>query len=245
MSFVPWERRVQRPMVPLRFFGNRAFSAANVTTLLMSFGMFGSIFLLAQYFQVVQHYSPLEAGLRTLPWTAMPIAIAPAAGTLSDRIGSRPLLVAGMALMTVGLGWFAVISSPTTAYALQVPPLAVCGIGMSLAFAPLSNLVLSTVGRKEEGKASGVNATVREVGGAFGVAVLASVFSASGSYASGQLFVDGMRAALWVGTAAVALAAVSAIVIPPKHDVVPDSAALLEPLLKACGAGRRPHPFGR
>ena len=231
-AFVLWERRVEQPMVPLRFFRNRAFSAANVTSLLMSFGMFGSIFLLAQFFQVVQHYSPLEAGLRTLPWTAMPIVVAPIAGMLSDRIGSRPLLVAGMTLMTVGLGWFAVISSPTTAYGNMVPPLAVSGIGMSLAFAPLSNLVLSTVRRKEEGKASGVNATVREVGGAFGVAVLASVFSAAGGYASGQLFVDGMRAALWVGTGALALAAVAAIVIPPKQDVVPGSVSLLEPLLE-------------
>ncbi len=154
------------------------------------------------------------------------------AGMLSDRIGSRPLLVAGMTLMTLGLGWFAVISSPTTAYALQVPPLVVSGIGMSLAFAPLSNLVLSTVRRKEEGKASGVNATVREVGGAFGVAVLASVFSAFGGYESGELFVDGMRAALWVGTAALALAAVAAVVIPPKQDVVRDSVSLLEPLLE-------------
>ena len=76
-AFVLWERRTPEPMVPLRFFRNRAFSAANVTSLLMSFGMFGSIFLLAQFFQVVQGYSPLEAGIRTLPWTAMPIFVAP------------------------------------------------------------------------------------------------------------------------------------------------------------------------
>ena len=228
-AFVLWERRVKEPMVPLRFFRNRAFSAANVTSLLMAFGMFGSIFLLAQFFQVVQGCSPLEAGLRTLPWTAMPIVVAPVAGMLSDRIGARPLLVAGMVLMTIGLGWFAIIESPTTAYGLQVPPLAVSGIGMSLAFAPLSNLVLGTVRRQEEGKASGVNATVREVGGAFGVAVLASVFSAAGGYESSQTFVDGMRTALWVGTAALALAAVAAIVIPPRQDVVAESVSLLQP----------------
>ena len=82
-------------MLPLRFFRNRAFSAANVVGLLMSFGLFGSIFLLAQFFQMVQGYSPLEAGLRTLPWTLMPIFVAPIAGMLSDRIGARPLLVVG------------------------------------------------------------------------------------------------------------------------------------------------------
>jgi EmrB/QacA subfamily drug resistance transporter len=236
-SFVLWQSRAREPMVPLRFFRNRAFSAANATSLLMSFGMFGAIFLLAQFLQVVQGYSPLEAGLRTLPWTAMPILVAPIAGALSDRIGARPLLIAGMALMTVGLGWFAVISSPTVAYSSQIPALVLSGVGMSLYFAPVSNLVLSTVRRKEEGKASGVNNTVREVGGVFGVAVLASVFSAVGGYASPQLFVDGMRAALWVGVAAMAIGSLVAIAIPPRQDVVPDSVSLLEPAPQDDAAG--------
>ena len=188
-------------MVPLRFFRNRAFSAANVTSLLMSFGMFGAIFLLAQFFQIVQGYSPLEAGLRTLPWTAMPILVAPIAGIFSDRIGARPLLVAGMALMAAGLAWIAFVTSPTVAYAQLIPAFVMAGVGMSLYFAPVANLVLSTVRRREEGKASGVNNTVREVGGVFGVAVLASVFSAAGSYLSPQSFVDGMVPAIWVGAA--------------------------------------------
>jgi len=227
-AFVAWELRAREPMVPMRFFRKRAFSAANVTSLLMSFGMFGSIFLLAQYFQIVQGYSPLESGLRTLPWTAMPIFVAPIAGILSDRIGARPLLVAGMALMAAGLGWIAVVASPTVAYVEMIPALVMAGVGMSLYFAPVANLVLSTVRRKEEGKASGVNNTVREVGGVFGVAVLASVFSAVGGYASPQLFVSGMTAALWVGAAAVAVAGIAAVAIPPRQDVVPDSVSLLE-----------------
>ena len=227
-AFVLWERRTPEPMVPLRFFRNRAFSAANVTSLLMSFGMFGSIFLLAQFFQVVQGHTPLQAGLRTLPWTAMPIIVAPVAGVLSDRIGARPLLVAGMALMAIGLGWMAVVTSPTVAYSALVPAFVMAGVGMSLYFAPVANLVLSTVRRKEEGKASGVNNTIREVGGVFGVAVLASVFAAAGSYLSPQSFVDGMVPAIWVGAAAVALAGVAAVLIPPREDVVRDSVSLLE-----------------
>jgi MFS family permease len=194
----------------------------------MSFGMFGAIFLLAQFFQVVQGYSPLQAGLRTLPWTAMPILVAPIAGMLSDRIGARPLLVAGMALMAGGLAWIAVVTSPAVAYLELVPAFVMAGVGMSLYFAPVANLVLSTVRRSEEGKASGVNNTVREVGGVFGVAVLASVFSAVGGYVSPQAFTDGMTAAVWVGAAAVALAAVAAVAIPPRQDVVPDSVSLLE-----------------
>ena len=147
---------------------------------------------------------------------------------LSDRIGARPLVVAGMALMAIGLGWFAVITSPLVSYGSQVPGLVLCGVGMSLYFAPISNLVLSTVRRREEGKASGVNNAVREVGGVCGVAVLASVFSTVGGYASPQLFVEGMTAALWIATAAVALAGISAILIPARQDVVPDSVSLLE-----------------
>ena len=236
-AFILWERRATEPMVPLRFFRNRAFSAANITSLLMSFGMFGAIFLLAQFLQVVQGYSPLEAGLRTLPWTAMPILVAPIAGFLSDRIGARPLVVAGMALMATAMGWFAVITSPTVAYSSEVPPLVLAGVGMSLYFAPLANLVLSTVRRKEEGKASGVNNTVREVGGVLGVAVLATIFSRVGGYASPQLFVDGLGVALWVSAAAVGAGALAAITIPPRQDVVPDSVSLLERPARQDSAG--------
>jgi MFS family permease len=214
VAFVVWELRRREPMVPMRFFRNRSFSAANVTALLMSFGMFGSIFLLAQFFQIVQGYSPLEAGLRTLPWTAMPIVIAPIAGLLSDRIGNRPLLVTGTLLMAGGLAWIAAITTPTIAYGDLVPAFIIAGTGMSLFFAPTANAVLAAVRRDEEGKASGVNNTIREVGGVFGIAVLASVFSAAGGYQSAQSFVTGVTAAVWVGAAVVGVAAVAAALVP-------------------------------
>jgi EmrB/QacA subfamily drug resistance transporter len=224
--FVWWEARSRTPMVPLRFFRRRAFSAANVTSMLMSFGMFGSVFLLAQFFQIVQHYSPLQAGLRTLPWTAMPILVAPVAGLLSDRIGSRPLLVSGMGLMAGALAWIASIGSPTVPYVEFVAPFAMAGIGMSLYFAPVANVVLSAVRREEEGKASGVNNTVREVGGVFGVAVLASVFASIGGYASPSTFTDGLNAALWVGAAVVGLGTIAALGIPGRKAVVSQTTAL-------------------
>jgi EmrB/QacA subfamily drug resistance transporter len=226
-AFVAWELRAREPMVPMRFFRKRAFTAANTTSILMSFGMFGAIFLLAQFFQVVQGYSPLEAGIRTLPWTAMPMIVAPIAGMLSDRIGARPLVVAGMTLMAGALAWIAVVTEPGVAYGSLVPAFVMGGVGMSLNFAPTANLVLSSVRRSEEGKASGVNNTLREVGGVFGVAVLAAVFSAAGSYLSPQAFVDGLVPALWVAATAVALAVVAGIAIPPKEDVV-ESVSYLE-----------------
>ena len=211
--FVGWEARTAEPMLPLRLFRSRSFSAANVVSMLMTFGMFGSIFLLAQFFQVVQHYSPLAAGLRTLPWTIMPIFVAPLAGVLSTRTGTRPLLVVGMTLQAAALGWMSLVTTPTVDYVRLVPAFVMAGTGMGLFFAPIANVVLSAVRPEEEGKASGANNAIRELGGVFGVAVLASVFSANGSYQSGQAFVDGMIPALQLGAVVVAFGAMAALAL--------------------------------
>jgi EmrB/QacA subfamily drug resistance transporter len=217
VAFVCWELRAQAPMLPMRFFRNRTFAATNAASLFMFFGMFGSIFLLAQFLQTVQGYSPLSAGLRTLPWTAMPIFVAPIAGALSDRIGGRPLMAVGLAMQAIGLGWLATISSPTVPYGDLVPAFVVSGIGMALFFAPVANVVLSSVRREEEGKASGTNNAIRELGGVFGVAVLASVFSRYGGYESPATFVDGLVPAVWVGAAVVATGALAALFVPRRR----------------------------
>src|SRR6516165_390058 len=203
-AFVAWELRAREPMLPMHLFRSRGFTITNAVSLLMFFGMFGSIFLLAQFLQVVQHYSPLQAGLRTLPWTGMPVFVAPVAGALSDRVGGRPLLAAGLALQAIGLGWLAAVASPTVAYTTMIPAFVIAGVGMSLFFAPVANVVLSSVRRDQEGIASGANNAIRELGGVFGIAVLGAVFSAHGSYLSGTAFVSGLVPAVWVGGAAVA-----------------------------------------
>ena len=213
-AFVAWELRAREPMLPMHLFRSRSFTLTNVASLLMFFGMFGSIFLLAQFLQVVQHYSPLQAGLRTLPWTGMPVFIAPVAGALSDRIGGRPLLVTGLALQAIGLGWLAAVVSPTVAYTTMVPAFVIAGVGMSLFFAPVANVVLSSVRRDQEGIASGASNAIRELGGVFGIAVLGAVFSAHGSYLSGTAFVSGLVPAVWVGGAAVAVASAAALFLP-------------------------------
>jgi EmrB/QacA subfamily drug resistance transporter len=217
IAFVLWELRATAPMLPMRYFRNRTFAATNVASLFMFFGMFGSIFLLAQFLQTVQGYSPLSAGLRTLPWTAMPIFIAPLAGALSDRIGGRPLMAVGLAMQAIGLGWLAAISDPAVPYGQLVPPFVVSGVGMALFFAPVANVVLSSVRRSEEGKASGTNNAIRELGGVFGVAVLASVFTQYGGYETPSAFVDGLVPAVWVGAAVVAAGAAAALVIPRRR----------------------------
>jgi nitrate/nitrite transporter NarK len=213
-AFVVWELRSPAPMLPMRFFRNRAFAATNAVSLAMFFGTFGSIFLLAQFFQAAQAYSPLEAGLRTLPWTAMPIFVAPVAGILSDRIGSRPLMAAGLALQSAGLAWLAVVTDATVAYGTLVPGFVMAGTGMALTFAPAANAVLGSVRPEEAGQASGATNTIREIGGVLGVAVLATVFTDAGGFGSPVAFVDGLVPAVWVGAVVLAVGALIALLIP-------------------------------
>jgi EmrB/QacA subfamily drug resistance transporter len=229
-AFVAWELQAENPMLPMRFFRNRTFTLANVASMLMSFGMFGSIFLLAQFFQTVQGYSPLGSGLRILPWTAMPMIVAPIAGALSDRIPAYRIIGTGLALQAIGLAWIAAVSTPTMPYIDVVVPFALSGIGMGLFFAPIANLILGSVNAVEEGQASGANNAVRELGGVFGVAVLASVFSHYGGYTSGTAFVDGMTPAVYAGAAVVAVGALAMFAIKrrPKGEVV-----AFEPSLEA------------
>jgi EmrB/QacA subfamily drug resistance transporter len=215
-GFVAWELRASEPMLPMRFFRNRSFAAANGASLFMYFGMFGSIFLLTQFFQTSQGYAPFQAGLRILPWTAMPLIVAPIAGALSDRIGGRPFMATGLALQAAGLAWIAAVTEPTASYASFVVPFVLSGVGMGMFFAPVANVVLSAVRRQEEGKASGANNAIREVGGVLGVAVLASIFAHYGGYATSQTFNDGIVPALWVGAAVVAVGAAIALLVPRK-----------------------------
>src|SRR5712691_9654910 len=219
--FVLWELRAPAPMLPLRFFRNRTFSAANAASLLMFFGMFGSIFLLAQFFQSIQGYSPLQAGLRILPWTAMPIFVAPIAGALSDRIGGGRIMATGLTLQAAGLAWIATVSTPTVAYGELVVPFILSGVGMALYFAPVANVVLGAVRPQEEGQASGSLNAIRELGGVFGVAVLASIFAHYGGYSTPGSFSNGMNAAVYVGAALVAVGALAALAIKrPRREPV-------------------------
>ncbi len=222
-AFVVWETRAANPMLPMRFFRNRAFAATNATTLLMYFGMFGSIFLIAQFLQTVQGYSAFEAGVRTLPWTLPILFVAPVAGLVSDRIGGRPLLVSGMALQTAAMIWMALVYDPNMAYSELVAPFLLAGIGMGLVFPPAASVVLGAVRPEQAGQASGANNMIRELGGVFGIAVMTSVFTHVGGYASPQAFTDGLVAAVWVGAAVLAVGTLAALTVPsrPRPQTVP------------------------
>ncbi|MFE9447360.1 DHA2 family efflux MFS transporter permease subunit [Streptomyces sp. NPDC006739] len=235
-GFVLYSARAENPMLPMRLFRSRAFSGINAASLLMFVGMFGSIFLLSQYMQGVLGYSPTEAGLRMLPWTGMPMLVAPVAGILSDRVGGRPVVATGLFLQAVGLGYLASLVTAHASYTAQLPGLIISGIGMALYFAPAANLVMSSVRPHEQGMASGANNALREVGGALGIAVMSSIFSAQGGYASAQDFVDGLRPALVTGSGVVALGAAAALVIPGRrHAGRVVAEAELPPVLGAVG----------
>jgi EmrB/QacA subfamily drug resistance transporter len=211
----------KNPMLPMRLFRDRAFFGINIASLLMFLGMFGSIFLLSQFLQNVAGYSPTEAGLRMLPWTGMPLIVAPIAGYLSDKIGGRPVVATGLALQALGLGLFALVLEPGVSYAAQLPALILGGVGMALYFAPAASVVMSSVSPGEEGIASGANNALREVGGALGIAVLGAVFAAQGGYESSEAFTDGTVPALWIGAGAVAVAALVALMIPGRRAAAP------------------------
>ncbi|MGW5316877.1 MFS transporter [Nocardia thailandica] len=213
-AFVAWEARVADPMLPLRMFAVRGLSVSYAVSFAFSAGVFGAIFLLAQYFQVVQDYSPLAAGVRTLPWTLAPMVVAPLAGLVVDRVGPRALIATGQFFLAISLGWMALTADTDTAYLSFVAPFVLGGIGMGLTFAPSSTIVMASAAPEDQGMASGVNSTVREVGVALGIAVLASVFAGRGSYSDPQSYVDGLVPAVWVGAGVVALAAITALFLP-------------------------------
>jgi EmrB/QacA subfamily drug resistance transporter len=220
-AFVAYERRIAAPMLPMRLFRGRPFNAANGLSFAMFFGAFGAIFLISQYFQTAQGVGPFEAGARTLPWTAMPMFVAPIAGVLASKFGTRPVMATGLALQAVGLAWMTLVIEPSTAYVELIGPFAITGIGMALVFPTAPEAVLSAVRPAEAGKASGATNAIREIGAVLGVAVLASVFAANGGYESPQAFTDGLVAALPIAAVVVAVGAVLALLTPGRGAIAP------------------------
>ncbi|MCX4095010.1 DHA2 family efflux MFS transporter permease subunit [Nocardia sp. alder85J] len=221
VGLIVWELRTPNPLLPLRLFRSRAFGLVNVTTFTFGVGVFGSIFLLAQYFQVVQHLSPLQAGIRTMPWTLAPMVVAPIAGLVVDRVGARTLLALGQAMQAAALAWLALAIGVDTGYGAFVGPFLLAGIGMGLTFAPGATVTMASAAPQDQAIASGTSNTLREVGVALGVAVLSSVFSSYGSYLGGQQYVDGLAPAVMVGAVIVAVGALVAVLLPRR--IVPVS----------------------
>jgi EmrB/QacA subfamily drug resistance transporter len=218
-AFVVWEQRARAPMVPMRLFQSRAFSSGMTASFLFYAAMYGVLFLLPQFLQTALGYGPLGAGLRLLPWTATLFATAPIAGALVNRIGERPLVVMGLLMQAIGLGWIAMIATPSVAYSSLVAPLVLAGVGVSMAMPAAQNAILSSVAVPELGKASGVFNMGRFLGGMFGIAALVAVFSGNGSVNSAATFSGGFAAAMTVAAGLSLLGAVAGLWLPARRRV--------------------------
>lgn len=214
MVFLFWQARAKAPLIPLRLFGDRSFSVTNIVGFAFSFGTFGAVFILIQYMQVVQGSTPLEAAVQTTPWTLAPMFVAPLAGIIAPRVGTRVLMVLGLGLQAVALFWIAVTMSADLAYAQLVAPFIMAGVGMGLVFAPSATALLATLGTVDHAKASGVNSTVREIGLALGTAVMTAIFVGAGGELRPDLYVDAARPAVLVGAAVLLVGMLVALWLP-------------------------------
>jgi EmrB/QacA subfamily drug resistance transporter len=212
--FVWWEIRTPAPMLPMRFFRNRVFAAGALASLAMYAALFGALFLITQLLQVGLGATPVQAGLRSLPMAVMPFLLAPAGGYLTDRIGYRPLMISGLAMMSVALGWLAAVVTPEVPYDRLVPPLVLAGAGTAVFFAPLAAAMLSAVTPEEHGQASGAATAIRELAAVFGVAVLGLVFAGHGGYASRADFVRGFGPAIWLAAGLAGAGVLAAVALP-------------------------------
>jgi len=216
-AFVGWELRAREPMLPMRFFRSRAFSAGNAAIFFTFGSLFTAVFFYAQLLQTALGYDALEAGLRLMPWTATFITVAPVAGALADRIGERPLMVGGLSLQAIGLAWLALIAEPGMAYSEMLAPFIVGGVGVSMAIPAAQNSVVGGVSLEAVGKAAGANSMMRELGGVFGIAVAVAVFAGGGGYASAQAFIDGFTPAILVAAGLALAGAVAGLALPGRR----------------------------
>ncbi|MGH3239146.1 MAG: DHA2 family efflux MFS transporter permease subunit [Spirillospora sp.] len=213
-AFVAWELRVRSPMVPMRLLRSRGFSAGNAAALFLYASLYGSLFFLTQFLQAGLGLGPMATGVHLVPWTATMIVVAPVAGALVNRVGSRALVATGLALQAAGMGWIGLVAEPSMAYGHLVAPMIIAGVGVSMAMPAVQTAIINSVAPPEVGKASGVYNTLRQFAAVFGVAILAAVFSAEGGYGTAIAFTDGFAPAIVVSGALSLAGAVAGVLIP-------------------------------
>ncbi|WP_081685513.1 MFS transporter [Candidatus Solirubrobacter pratensis] len=208
--FLSWERKTHHPMLPLPIFRNARFNVANTVGFCIYGSLCGAVFLTSQYFQIAQHHSPIAAALRFMPWPLPTIVVAPLAGSLAAKHGNRRFMAAGMAIQAVALAWFAAVAHADTPYVELCPPLVLSGIAIGMVFPAFSSEVVASVRHDQMGIAAGANATIRELGGVFGVALVGLVFASPAAYATAEGFATGFVHAIWACVALTTLGAVVA-----------------------------------
>ncbi|MDX3005521.1 DHA2 family efflux MFS transporter permease subunit [Kribbella solani] len=216
IAFGLWERRTKDAMVPLTFFRNRTFTAANAAGFFLTAALFSAVFFLSQYMQAVLGSAPVKAGLQLLPWTGTLFIVGPIAGRLVDRVGERSLVVIGLALQSAGMFW---ISRGAEHYWELILPLVITGCGVSLAMPAAQSAAMAALPPHAVGIASGVYSMTRQLGGAAGVAVLGSVFASAGGYTG-----NGFSRALAGGGVLSLLGAVAGLAIATRRTAEPNLA---------------------
>jgi MFS family permease len=227
LLFVVAERSVALPLVPMNLFRHRGFSAANGVSICIYASLSGSVYLMSQFFQIAQHTSPIVAALRFAPWPAPALIVAPLVGSWAARFGNRVFLILGMTLHASGLTWFALVVHASAPYAALCAPLVLSGVGIACVFPTVSSEVVSSVPPDRMGTASGVNGSIRELGGVFGVALAATVFAHRGAYATTHTFTAGFVDAMWACVVLSVVGVVAALVAAPRR--VADAAPPAEP----------------
>jgi len=175
VSFLVWEKRAKEPIMDLDLFRSPAFTAGNISGAILMFGMMGMFFMLPIYMQLNLGYDAIKTGFALTPLSAAVLISAPLSGRLSDKVGSRWLVFAGMLTAAIAVFWLSFLPYDA-GWQFLAGPLAVAGLGMGLVMAPMTSAVMAVAPRGEEGAASGVLSTMRQLGGLFGVAVLGAVF---------------------------------------------------------------------
>jgi EmrB/QacA subfamily drug resistance transporter len=186
VAFAVAETRSRAPMVDFSLFRSRSFLGANIVAFVVSFAMLGMFFFLALYLQNIHGYSALQVGVRFLPTTVIIILAGPLAGRLTDRVGPRTPMAAGLAAVAVSLFWQGHLDVDTP-FAQLVGPFALMGLGMGLTMAPMSTAAMNAVEPAKAGVASGILSMSRMVGGTFGVATLGALVTAVGRSRLGDL----------------------------------------------------------
>lgn len=218
-AFVLWELRAAAPMVPMRLFASRALASGMSASVLFYAAMYGVLFLLPQFLQTTLGFDAFGAGLRLLPWTATLFITAPVAGAVVNRFGERPLVVTGLLMQAIGLGWIAAIVSPSVPYSALVAPLVLAGVGVSMAMPAAQNAILGSVAVAEMGKASGVFNMGRFLGGMFGIAALVATFSANGAVDSAAHFERGFAAAMSLAATLSLAGAIAGFFLPARRPI--------------------------
>lgn len=212
-AFLVREHTTTTPMMPRALLRDGGL-AANAATFLMAASLFAAAFLVPQYLQTALGHSPLQAGLRLLLWTAVPLVVTPLAGVWADKVGNRLLIVTGLLLQAAGFAWLATEMTSTSGYLSMSGPFLLAGIGIGLVFPSVANAVMSGRPVEETGLASATNASFREIGGVFGVATATAAFGHNGGLTSAHAFAQGTVAALSVAAAFSAVGALGALRAP-------------------------------